>query len=295
MSHFAVLVIGDDIEGQLAKFDENLDTPRYVQYTKEQLIAKGRQDIKDYQKGLYAQYLANPEKYASECKNEGHMEYISNEFPKKLNWTDEEVYQEEIEWYGPKEIGKDGEVYSTRNPHSKWDWYEVGGRYAGRLILKEGVEKESEPNFSWGWDANTREEVLREPRVDSARVGDLDWSKLHRTQKNYDEAIRFWEMKVEGAKPVTDEEKKQLEWDWYRDGYYQERYGNKETYAKCISSFTAWAVVKDGEWFEKGKMGMFASSDETHDEAIDWEMNMFDRFIKDLSPDTVITFVDCHI
>ena len=30
MSHFAVLVIGDDIEEQLAKYDENLEMPRYV-------------------------------------------------------------------------------------------------------------------------------------------------------------------------------------------------------------------------------------------------------------------------
>jgi hypothetical protein len=56
-----------------------------------------------------------------------------------------------------------------------------------------------------------------------------------------------------------------------------------------------WAVVKDGVWYEKGKMGMFAMSDETDDEAVDWDLNFFDRFIKDLPEDTVITVVDCHI
>ena len=48
MSHFAVLVIGDNIDEQLAKFDENLETPRYVKYTKEQLIAEKRKEIEDY-------------------------------------------------------------------------------------------------------------------------------------------------------------------------------------------------------------------------------------------------------
>ena len=295
MSHFAVLVIGDDIEGQLAKFDETLDTPRYVKYTKEQLIAKGREDIKNYEKGYYAQYLADPEKYESECGKSSHINYIKNEFPLKLQWTDEQIYQDEIKYYDSEDIGENGEVYSTYNPNSKWDWYEIGGRYAGRLILKEGVEKNSDPNFSYGWDVKSRMEVLAEPRVDSAKVKDIDWSKMHRTEEKYNAAIRFWEMKVEGAEPQTEEEKEQLKWDWYRDGYYQERYGDKETYAKCMSSFTAWAVVKNGEWFEKGEMGWFGASSETHDEAIDWEMNVYDRFIKDLDPETVITFVDCHI
>ena len=70
---------------------------------------------------------------------------------------------------------------------------------------------------------------------------------------------------------------------------------NKETYAKCMSNFTMWAVVKDGVWYEKGEMGMFACSGETHDEAVTWEMNFYDTFIKDLSEDTLITVVDCHI
>lgn len=295
MSHFAVLVIGDNIDEQLEKFDENLDTPRYVKYTKEQLIAEKRKEIEEYKNGTYAKYLADPEAYAADCTNENHLNYLKNEFPKKLEWTDEEIYAEGIKWYEKSEIGPEGEVYSTYNPNSKWDWYQIGGRYAGRLILKEGVEKEAEPEFSWGWDANAMEEVLKEPRVDTALVGNIDWSKMHNVQSKYDEAIRFWEMKVEGAEPTTDEEKEQLKWDWYKPSFYLDRYKNKETFAKSRSCFTMWAIVKEGEWFEKGKMGFWAMSSETDDEALDWELNMYDRFIKDLPADTRITVVDCHI
>lgn len=295
MSHFALLVVGDNIDEQLEKFDENLETPRYVKYTKEQLIAKERKEIEEYKNGTYAKYLADPEAYAADCTNENHLEYLKNEFPKKLEWTDEELYAHGIRYYDEDEIGPDGEVYSTYNPNSKWDWYQIGGRYAGRLILKEGVEKEAEPEFSWGWDAKAMEEVLQEPRVDTALVGDIDWDKMHNVQSKYDAAIRFWEMKVEGAEPTTDEEKEQLKWDWYKPEFYTERYKNKETFAKSRSCFTMWAVVKDGEWFEKGKMGFWAMSSETDDEALDWELNMYDRFIKDLPADTRITVVDCHI
>lgn len=295
MSHYAVLVIGDDVEGQLAKFDENLEMPRYVEYTKAELIEKERQDILEYKKNYYDVYIADPEKYESECKAEAHIKYVKEEFIKKLTWTDEELYAEATRWYEPEQIGPDGEVYSTRNPQSKWDWYQTGGRYAGRLYLKEGVEKLESPNFSWGWDADTKSRIEKEPRVDIARVKDIDWSKIHMSQDEYDEAIRFWEMKVEGAEPQNDEEVERIKWDWYKPEYYSDKYKTKEMYAKCMSSFTTWAIIKDGVWYEKGKMGWWGTSDETHDEGVTWELNMFDKFVKDLPEDTMLTIVDCHI
>ena len=33
-------------------------------------------------------------------------------------------------------IGDNGELYSTYNPNSKWDWYQVGGRWSGMLKTK---------------------------------------------------------------------------------------------------------------------------------------------------------------
>jgi len=293
MSHFAVLVIGDNVEKQLEKFDENIEMEPYVKYTKEQAIEKERQDILAYKERYYDKFMADPEAYAADCTNENHLEYLRNEFPKKLNFTDEELYQEAIEY--EENLGPNGEIMSTYNPNSKWDWYQTGGRYAGRIILKEGVQKEEDPEFSWGWDAKAKEEVLKEPRVDSALMKDIDWSKMHNVQSKYDKAIRFWEMKVEGAEPKTDDEKEALKWDWYKTEYYTDRYKNKETYAKACSCFTMWAIVKDGVWYEKGSMGWFGMSGESDDEALDWEMNMFDRFIKDLPEETRLTVVDCHI
>jgi len=42
MSHFTVLITGDDIEAQMAPFDENLEVPRYLARTKAQIIAEGK-------------------------------------------------------------------------------------------------------------------------------------------------------------------------------------------------------------------------------------------------------------
>jgi hypothetical protein len=295
MSHFAVLLIGNDIEEQLSKYDENLEIPRYILYTKKELIANERKSIEEYKNDTYAEYLSDPIKYAENTTNENHLKYLKEEFPKKLTMTDEEIYELAIKWYDPEDIGENGEVYSTRNPNSKWDWYEVGGRYAGRIAVKDGVEIE-EPNFSWGWSDDEKDKVIAMGyKTDSAYIKDIDFSKMHRTEEDYKDAIRYWELVVEGDKPKNKEEEDIVKWSLYKPEYFIKRYKTKELYAECNSSFSMWAVVKDGVWYEKGKMGMFAMSDETDDEAVDWDLNFFDRFIKDLPEDTVITVVDCHI
>jgi hypothetical protein len=69
----------------------------------------------------------------------------------------------------------------------------------------------------------------------------------------------------------------------------------KEEYIKkaqdgAISTF---AVIKDGKWYERGQMGWWACvSNEKEDSA--WECE-FEELIKGLSPDTLLTIVDCHI
>lgn len=296
MSHFAIIVIGNDLEGQLAKFDESIEMPEYVKLTKEGLIAKQKKEIEEYKNGTYAEYLADPIKYAEECiNNENHLKYVSESFPKKLTMTDEELYQEAIKHCEPEELGPNGELLSTYNPDSKWDWYQVGGRYAGRIVVKDGIEID-EPSFSWGWDADSINKVISEGnKTDSAYKKDIDFSKMHRTEEDYNDAMRYWELVVEGDTPKNEDEENIIKWSFYKPKFYVERYKDKETYAECRSSFSMWAVVKDGVWYEKGKMGMFAMSDETHDEALDWELNFYDRFIKPLSDDTLITVVDCHI
>ena len=138
MSHFTVMVIGENPEEQLAPFDEQLEVPRYIEYTKEQLIAKGKESIERYKNGLYAEYLNDKDAYCKNCSNDAHLDYLENGFPEKLKWTDEQIYQDEIKWYSEENIGSEGEVYSEINPNSKWDWYSLGGRWSGLIKLKQG-------------------------------------------------------------------------------------------------------------------------------------------------------------
>lgn len=227
MSHFTVMVIGENPEKQLAPFDETLDTPRYVKYTKEQLIAKGRKDIEDYKNSWYAEFLADPVKYKQGNKHTAHLDYIENEFPKKLNWTDEQIYEEEVKWYREDgNVGDEGEVYSTHNPKSKWDWYQLGGRWSGMIKVKDGARAtRGRGSLVFGNAAG----------IDQAKKGDI---------ANFDEL---------------------------------------QTHA----------VLKDGNWYERGEMGWWGVVHNEKDSS-KWDEEL-KKLIAGLPDDTLISIYDCHI
>ena len=146
MSHFCVYVFHDkntSIDTLLAPYDENLVVEPYVEYTKEEAIAKVRNEIEDYKNGPYAEYIKNPEEYEKKYKcTKKYIEFLKNEFPKKINWTDDQCYDDMKEDYDSDMIDKDGNLLSKYNPKSKWDWYEVGGRWNGGIPMKTSTKLE---------------------------------------------------------------------------------------------------------------------------------------------------------
>lgn len=146
MSHFCVYVFHDkntSINTLLAPYDENLVVEPYVKYTKEVAIAKVREEIEEFKNGDYAEYLKNPEEYEKKYGyNKTHIEYIKNEFPKHINWTDDQCYDYEKSFYEPNMIDKDGNLLSKYNSNSKWDWYVVGGRWDGGIPMKTNTKLE---------------------------------------------------------------------------------------------------------------------------------------------------------
>ena len=146
MSHFCVYVFHDkntSIDTLLAPYDENLVVEPYVEYNKEEAIAKVRKEIEDYKNGPYAEYIKNPEEYEKKYKcTKKYIEFLKNEFPKKINWTDDQCYDDIKEDYDSDMIDKDGNLLSKYNQKSKWDWYEVGGRWDGGIPMKTNTKLE---------------------------------------------------------------------------------------------------------------------------------------------------------
>ena len=176
MSHFTLLVIGDDIKTQMAPFDENLETPGVI--TTEELIAKSRKEVEDYRIGRYAEFIENPEEYKKSAFNPNHIKYIEEEFPLKLEWTDEQHLKSVHEWYEPEDINKDGSVNTTYNINSKWDWYQLGGRWTGLLTLKPNQRSGKHGERSL---LGSRPQDMT--KFDSALVKDIDWT--HEDMKNF--------------------------------------------------------------------------------------------------------------
>lgn len=187
MSHFLTLVIGEEPEKQLAKYDENLILPLHLFKTKEQFISEKRKEIEEYKKNYYDVFLADPEAYCAKCRKE-HADYVEHEFPKHLSWTDEQIYEDAVKYYrmdaededekGRTELREDGSVWHVYNDEAKWDWYIMGGRYAGRLQLKDKTQIAPlyYPHHPWWCDKEELDYLRKlkaEGRCDQARVKDI--------------------------------------------------------------------------------------------------------------------------
>lgn len=128
MSHFSVAVFTDEnttVEELLEPFYEGIEVERYVALTKEDLIQRGKNTI-DYAKKLYKEYMKDKRKYRREhFTNIAHLRFIKKAL-QMAKWSDEKIYKYETRFYEKEEISEDGGLYSTYNPDSKWDWYEIG-------------------------------------------------------------------------------------------------------------------------------------------------------------------------
>ena len=208
MSHFAVYVFsnenGKDVEDLLAPFDENIEYAPYVEYTKAQAITEARKQIEDYKHSrIYQEFLADPEAYKEKHKdNPGHIEYLEKEFPKKLNWTDDECYEDMRRWYEDDMVDEDGNLYSTYNPNSKWDWYETGGRWSGGLITKEGKETNEDYVNQIDWDKTSCPFAFVTPDGKWYEKGEMGWWAIVTNEKNKND----WESEFEEFLKSLDED-----------------------------------------------------------------------------------------
>jgi len=266
MSHFTVLVINnetDDVEYDLAPFSENVE--------------KGDD---------FAEFISD-----------GTIKHFEDEWKngvEKDNYSDVEEYISDYYGYDIH----NGEVGYWGNPNAKWDWYQIGGRWAGEIVIKDDIDiNVFAPNFSYGWSEEEKIKMMSKPKrvTDQAQAKYIDWKYMFNQEDKRNYHNRFWELFIEEQEPITDEDKEMIKHIWYDKEYFTETYKDKETYVKCMTSFSTFAVLLDGKWIGKGDMGWFGISSESADEDLNWQLNFYDNFIKDIDPNAYVTVVDCHI
>lgn len=209
----------------------------------------------------------------------------------------------------------------------KWDYYTIGGRWAGFLKLKpggKGTSHRRRGNFSM--------DLGESPAgyADVARKGDVDFEQMRNDKGVKARALwkrcreitggQSWESwddtlirckTGENAKgePIIDIERAREEYNgqpaiellkaskldefsWNIDddlALEEETYVQRERDGACC----LFAFLRDGQWTERGQMGWFAT--------VGGEMSMpqwrsrFNAMLDALPDDTLLTVVDCHV
>lgn len=122
--HYVGLIIGPNPEGQLARYDENLEVAEHV-------VTCWNCDAKP------------PLIESCEC------------------------------------CGGRGTCLSTSNPDGHWDYWRIGGRFAGRLPLKPGASGTLAP-MAWEYETapDRWAEISDGSRADQALAGAVNWAEF---------------------------------------------------------------------------------------------------------------------
>lgn len=265
MSHYTVAVItrtdpreSDELERLLAPFDENMEVERYLHRTKAQIIEDGKKHKEEMLERL------------KEFDKDKLIEILTN---RAYRWwrdifnceTDEDFYK--MEAYQDMIDTDSGDEYTTYNPNSRWDWYEVGGRWSEELRDYEGEY----------WN--------------TLQIKDWDYNYIDAEEIN--ECSRYWDIAVKSAE-MTEEEKEKF-FFFHGPEYYLEKYGNKSNYVKSVITFHTYAVLTpDGEWLAPGNVVWFGGSDAKLSDESNWEKN-YTSLIDTFDRNYYVTLVDCHI
>lgn len=263
MSHFTVMVIGENPEQQLAPFQENNmgNCP------------------KEYLKYRYDGEFFENEQAARESIGDG---------------------------FNPKENGY------WENPNAKWDWYVLGGRWTGYFKVKANAQlaEVGRPGIMTSpAEYGTADQVLKsdidiEGMRDEAGLeaqntyekmmgifghlpANRTWDDVRESMKSdIDEARRFYH-----AQPRCKALHESKEWGRSADDFLI----SKEDYIENArnSALSPYALIKDGKWYQKGRMGWWGMSTDEVSQS-EWDKQV-SELIDSIPADTMISLFDCHI
>lgn len=320
MSHFTVIVIGEDIEGQLAPFDESSGNKSHMVFVSQEEESRHEYETKKIEVVVLAdgswkykyddEFLVNKEDLFNKKYNYPTDSQLK-ELPLNSLFLSFEEFMEEYHGQTERDSSKNEYGYWS-NPNAKWDWWSIGGRWTGYFKPKAGCSGElGRPGV---FDNKPNNGM-----VDSILVGDIDvpamlQDSINEANKTYDELeavlkgrpLPSWNLiyKKHGENvTAARDEYNSLEVvqdlnraKFFIFGDYVEVFGpDRASYVeRCKNStMVPFAVVHKGKWYQKGEMGWFGmSSDEMNQD--EWNSEFW-KMINSLAPDTKLTLIDCHI
>lgn len=235
---------------------------------------------------------------------------------------DNETYEQFLERSG-EYVNDQGQVGYYHNPQAQWDWYVIGGRFRGGLILKEGAQGllgeagvgGNPPQVNGG--------------VDQAQVKDVDFDAMLEHAKQ--ESLRLFAAALADAKasdnwpkdvaddhaflnevlanakkawPILWAQRNNVPnfWDWINENDTDEKKAITKMAGLNLGGYTSPVTWTSGSLEEimQGlrplityailKDGEWSDAHETEDfDAI------FSNTLAELKPEQYITIIDCHI
>lgn len=266
MSHYSLLVILDGktrgsslaVDEALAPYQENDGETCPQEYLKFELETPAA-EVESH----VTKILAENQDFAEEVKD----------------LVKEKNYQEILRKYDGTEPDEDGNFGYWENPYSKWDWYVIGGRWSG-LLARLRFDASKWPEY---WKQFEEREL--------GYVGE-DKPEKEQRQKAFDlfrEIFNFSEHELPNERiPIL---RDRYDGDQSDDCSQVKDFSEEQL--KALKTFAV--LTQDGEWHENGKMGWWGVVRDEKESPDDWDSKYYDRFIKNLSPNTYLVVVDCHV
>lgn len=308
MSHFVVLValaptddVDEALDKALAPFDEELEVEPYREYMDDGM-AKYHRAVEYYNE--------NPDQHGE--------------------WDDSDVIAVLSAYMGESVAVDDGRYYtlSTYSPRSKWDWYQVGGRwnkyfpYRAEAIMDDRLingarswaSAPEDPNKAFWCDGGPLELLdLEFMRDTKEREAVEQWDRFHAIADQYPDA-KPWShfvALIKSSENYTIDDAREhyrqqpavqalqgvKEFQFWFGGLFEAFSQSREEHARLArdGAVVGYALLTlEGEWVQPGEMGWFGISNDTDESRGEYNKKA-NEYIESLPGDTVLVCVDCHI
>jgi hypothetical protein len=223
------------------------------------------------------------------------------------------------DWDGYK-LGPDGSLGRFTNPNAKWDWYSIGGRWNGLLVLREGfkvgdgiagkgragVMGTLDPDMSHADYAEKRAidfDAMRKRQadgyiethdkliavLDTLGYTSVNWNDGWYTDDRDKNREKYQEVRVKWQDMYGED-------DWAPIMWKFKAHTRELAYQMALSEPLTYAMVDlEGNWHAKGEMGWWGIDSETDDLNRDSFGEAFWKEIDEAPDDTLFYVVDCHI
>ena len=152
---------------------------------------------------------------------------------------------------------EDGNAITTENPNGKWTSCRIGRNLCIPLKLKDSSESLQ------------------------AKAGDVDWEKMHLEPNTMQTYAAAWQLYHKEREPMTATEKQ-----IYNNIKHQKRYfdgfESLEDYVNYCCSYWCYAYLDENGW-----------QDADDHKNYQWITEFYDKFVKSLPPDSLITIYEC--